>query len=125
MTVSPRILIIDGPRENVDVLKAVFEPRGATVERIRGYRPLAADDSRNRPTLVVVDADSLEPVSPAVPENIAANEPHSNHPQAGRVVLGPLRAGLRRPTDRVLESPYEIAELLQSVESALYEQRAA
>jgi len=97
---------MDGISETAAVLKAVFEPQGARVERRRSCEPVRLD--RVPPHVVVVDlddhhADDLPPTAwPEVPHVVLSSTPgHAAH------------------DPRFLEKPFHYPELVRLVQSLL------
>jgi len=58
------VLVVDGLAETAQVLKAVLEPRGLRVERIRGHQDATEDCARPRPHLLVLHADDVSLARP-------------------------------------------------------------
>lgn len=103
------VVVIDGVPETVQVLRAVLEPRGHRVERVRGYAPELA--SKGDAVLILHDDGASE---------AARRHRYGTTP---RVVIGSLTsdrvpaAGSRG--ERRLEQPFHYAELIRAVESLL------
>jgi CheY-like chemotaxis protein len=108
-----RVLVVDGLSETGEVLKAVLEPRGVAVDRVRGHRHARAAAA---PQIVVIDHDDC-----------AEHEPHA-HPWADvpRVVIGSAdmpadwHPHQPRPADEhYLRKPFEYGELVAAIEDLL------
>ena len=100
-----RILVVDGLAETTEVLKAVFEPLGHSVDRVRQAQ-LAATDSR-RPNVVVWHADEF-----------ADREPRPRFADIPQIVIGKTRLNSAAGTPHFAQ-PFHYVELLQAIESAL------
>ncbi len=103
MTITPRVLVVDGLAETEIVLRAVLEPQGAAVERCRSDH---ADWSQSsRPQVMIVDGD---------------NEAESKFwPDVPRVVLSSARLPDSPSSARFLEKPFHYPELVSLVRSLL------
>ena len=117
MASGPRVLVVDGLSETEEVLKAVLEPRGLRVNRVRGH---CADLSApvDRPSVIVLHADSLPPAP-------APGEPLSDVP---RVIVGSVECvgdndvgdGAHR-----LSHPFQYRELIATIERLIQNGRGA
>ncbi len=101
-----RILVVDGLSETTEVLKAVFEPRGHRVNRIRQTQLAQAAESQ--PSVVVWHERYAE--------ESASRLQFGNVPQ---IVIGRARITSTSSFARHLPSPFQYGELLQAIESAL------
>lgn len=103
---SSSILVVDGPSETTEVLRAVFEPRGHAVNRVRQSQ-LSGDRSQC-PRLVVWHTSEFD-------------EPSATDRFAGipRVVIGRVRLTEPSPAARRFAQPFEYCELLSAIESLL------
>ncbi len=111
MTASKRVLVVDGLSETEEVLRAVFEPRGLSVDRIRsmGSEELSA---RRRPSLMVLHIDE-EPAPAAAPAG------WHNVP---RIVIGAAKisgAAEAASEEHFLEQPFHYGELIRTIERLL------
>ena len=108
MSHGASILVVNGLSETTEVLKAVFEPRGHEVRRVR--RTQLAEPAV-RPGVVVWHDD---------PESDAETIPlDSSLHDVPRVLIGKARlSDSSRGTQRFAQ-PFEYGELLQAVEAAL------
>jgi hypothetical protein len=102
-----RVVVLGGLPETADVLKAVLEPRGWEVARLRGDRPATLEP----PNLVVLHSD---------------DEPRNPWVDVPTVIIGTAEFPDRTDSsdDRpFLAHPFQYAELIQAVDRLL--QRAA
>lgn len=104
-----QVLVIDGAAETADVLKAVLEPRGANVCRVRRFDLTAASsaDETTIPTVVIWDQDEA-----------AAEELSGALAEAPRVVMGSIR-GTAVGGQRFLEKPFRYPDLIQAIEELM------
>jgi len=56
VTSGRRVLVIDGPTETGEVLKAVLEPRGVMIDRVRSHSAVRLPEDSASPRVVVVHA---------------------------------------------------------------------
>lgn len=109
-----RVLVVDGETETEEVLRAVLEPRGLRVDRIRS---MAGSNETLRPSLLVIDDDGSDP--PAAPSEQWQSVP--------RIVIGTARVpegSGSDPTRHFLRKPFQYPELIAAVEQLL-DRRAA
>ena len=99
------ILVVDGLSETTEVLKAVFEPRGHSVSRVRQTQLAACPDSQ--PSVVVWHANE-------------ANErpPQLRFHSIPQIVIGKACVA-DSPQTRQFSQPFQYRELLQAIESVL------
>ena len=57
--VSQRVLVVDGVSDTGDVLKAVLEPRGWQVDRVRRMDQFGEAKLTDRPDVMIVDAEGI------------------------------------------------------------------
>lgn len=109
MTIGQNILVVDGVPETEEVLRAVLEPRGHQVERVRAFE---LDDASPQKHVLVLHDDGPQ---------AARRSKHGNTP---RVVIGSLTSNLLSSDDseRHLSHPFHYAELIRAVESLLNEE---
>lgn len=108
MNVSQRVLVIGGVSDTATVLQAVFEPRGATVERSRTHRPSSAQ-SRFASEVVVIDLDA-EP---------CFDSANNCSQRSNRVLIGSDTPKRISPDDRFLAKPFQYPELVKAIEELL------
>jgi DNA-binding response OmpR family regulator len=117
------VLVVDEISDTAEVLQAVFEPRGVAVNRVR--RLVMPTTAADRPSVIVLDAESLDRAEPA------ADQTWSAVPQ---VIIGTIRPvstseaaeGTEMPGRRYLQKPFQFAELMRAIESLISpEQRPA
>ncbi len=111
MTAQQRVLVVDGLSETEEVLRAVLEPRGLSVDRIRSA---ATDElaSKRRPSVMVLHVDE-DPAPAAAPAGWQ-NDP--------RIVIGSTKvndAGDTATEDHYLEQPFQYGELIRTIERLL------
>jgi CheY-like chemotaxis protein len=111
VTAQQRVLVVDGLSETEEVLRAVLEPRGLTVDRVRraGTEELA---TKRRPSVVVLHVDQ-EPAQAAAPAG------WQNVP---RILIGAtkLNDACEAPAgEHYLEHPFQYGELIRTIEHLL------
>ena len=104
---SPSILVVDGLSETTAVLKAVFEPRGHAVNRVRQSQ-LPSKNSSPGPSVVVWHANEAEDSQAA-----------SQFEGVPRIVIGRASSAISAGGSRRISQPFEYGELLQAIESLL------
>ena len=104
---SPSILVVDGLSETTAVLKAVFEPRGHAVNRIRQSQ-LPSKSCSPEPSVVVWHANEAD-------DSQAANRFEG----VPRIVIGRASGAMSTGGSRRISQPFEYGELLQAIESLL------
>jgi len=110
------VLVVDGLSETEEVLRAVLEPRGLKVDRIRGAVTgenaggrLAA---KRRPSVVVLHVEDG-------PEQIPTSDGWQDVP---RIVIGATKAdgpSQRGGVEHYLEKPFQYGELIRTIERLL------
>lgn len=102
------IIVVDGVPETEQVLRAVLEPRGHQVERVRAFELDAAASDRH--VLVLHDDGSQE-------------ARRTRHGETPRVVIGSMTTEETSSdsSERQLSHPFHYAELIRAVESLLAE----
>jgi hypothetical protein len=116
VTNGQRVLVVDGPPETEEVLKAVLEPQGLEINRIRTHLPQNFQDARP-PHLVILHAEAAETSSP-----IAQAWPDVPRLIIGSVTLPdrPLHgADKSPPREEHLCLPFHYRDLIQAVETLL------
>jgi CheY-like chemotaxis protein len=111
VTAKQRVLVVDGLSETEEVLRAVLEPRGLSVDRIRSAatEELAA---KRRPSVMVLHLDD-DPVRAAAPAG------WQNVP---RIVIGATKVNDARGAsagEHYLEQPFQYGELIRTIERLL------
>lgn len=108
MTTGQRVLVVDGLTETQEVLKAVLEPQGLAVDRIRHHMP--ADEASQRPDVVVIHQD----------DRANGHAQSENWNGVPTVVIGSVQ------TDRVdsngeqyLAKPFQYGDLICAIERLL------
>ncbi|MEX0703413.1 MAG: hypothetical protein WD069_15060 [Planctomycetales bacterium] len=103
-----RVLVVDGLDETEQVLKAVLEPRGLRVDRVRAAAP-SRIASREPPHLLVLHEDGAGSIAPKWRD-------------VPRIVIGRIRERSGRPSDAArhdLPHPFEYGELIAAIERLL------
>jgi len=111
-----RVLVVDEGNDTAEVLQAVLEPRGLTVNRISRLDQTPFPSSEARPAVVVLDADS------SVGANCPDWERWRNVPQ---VIIGTIDVSPKASHTimgdaagrRYLQKPFQFAELVQAIEA--------
>jgi DNA-binding response OmpR family regulator len=109
---------VDEISDTAEVLQAVLEPRGVTVNRVCRWGQTENRTVENRPAVVVYDAESLADGS------LPAGGNWQGVPQ---IILGTIRPVQQDSVNverRYLQKPFQFAELVQAIE-ALIAPRAA
>ncbi|MBS0203769.1 MAG: hypothetical protein JSS49_12765 [Planctomycetes bacterium] len=109
-----RVLVIGGASDTETVLKAVLEPRGATVERSRSHRAKSRSAAGPSPEVVVIDLDAEHD------SGVAACWQKSN-----RVFIGSNFPTSIAADDRFLSKPFQFPELVKVIEELLEARPAA
>jgi DNA-binding response OmpR family regulator len=115
---TERVLVVDEVSDTAEVLQAVLEPHGVSVSRVRRLDPATAAGSEKCPAVVVLKAESMEGT---IPEGL---EGWQHVPQ---VIIGTVRipaadVGVSHAgaaARRVLQSPFQFADLVQAIESLI------
>ena len=113
MTNGQRVLVVDGLAETEEVLKAVLEPQGLEVNRIRTH--FARTAPTHQPHVVILHEDHNASDSPA----------DDSWPDVPRVIIGSVRvprteAG-KDSREHYLSQPFHYRDLIQAVEQLLAE----
>jgi DNA-binding NtrC family response regulator len=112
-----RVLVVDGLAETEQVLRAVLEPRGLAVDRVRRAQVRPDDLVRRCPPHVVVlhldDAPAEGAGTASKSSDAWANVP--------RVLIGETEASppARNAGEHFLEKPFQYGELIQAIERLL------
>ncbi|QDT89236.1 hypothetical protein [Gimesia algae] len=118
MVNGQRVVVFDGLNETEEVLKAILEPRGCSVDRVRQRNSNDLNSNCEIPSIVVVHDDDL-------------NESNTSQPgwnQVPKVVIGSVRKSKitsAGQTTRFLMQPFQYAELIDSIESLLQQSPAS
>ncbi|HEY3965651.1 MAG TPA: hypothetical protein VGM05_13925 [Planctomycetaceae bacterium] len=112
------VLVVDEISDTTAVLQAVLEPRGVAVNRIRNLGGSAAGNAAPRPSVVVLDAESLSGSTPPFGDD------WKNIPQ---VIIGTIHVAEMATIDdpsavplrRYFQKPFQFAELVQAIESLI------
>jgi DNA-binding NtrC family response regulator len=111
VTAKQRVLVVDGLSETEEVLRAVLEPRGLSVDRVRsaGSEELTA---KRRPSVMVLHVDEEPPpaAAPAGWQNVP------------RILIGATKINDACETvaeEHYLEQPFQYGELIRTIERLL------
>lgn len=105
MVIGQRVLLVDGLSETEQVLKAVLEPRGLRVDRVRGHvEPKSGDAAPSVVVLHEVDAD------------LPSGERWGAVP---RVIIGSAQGAADRSSEQCLPHPFQYRELIQAIDRLL------
>jgi DNA-binding response OmpR family regulator len=117
---SQRVLVVDGVSDTGEVLKAVLEPRGWQVDRVRRMDQFGEAKLTERPDVMIVDAETIS----------AGDIPDRELAEVPRVIIGSLR--VTSPDDepgsssrQYLAKPFQYAELLRAIDELLAQPKAA
>jgi hypothetical protein len=106
-----KVLVVDGLLETEEVLRAVLEPRGLEVARVRCDRPATPDSSPDAPDVLVIHQDDAA----------AADSPGFDAwRRVPRVVIGSMKVpagGEHR--QHFLQQPFQYPELVRAIERLL------
>ena len=123
MSNRERVLVVDEISDTAEVLQAVLEPRGVTVNRVSRWGQNEFPTVENRPSVVVYDVESLaDGALPAsgnwhgVPQIIIGTIrlPKSDGAKSDR--KEPAAPDVQR---RYLQKPFQFAELIQAIEALI------
>jgi len=115
-----QVLVVDEMSDTADVLRAVLEPRGLSVNRVRRYEPPELPIPDPRPAVVVLDADAQEAPAAQAWHNV----PLVVIGQV-RITESPVADAPGAPAQRhFLQKPFQFAELVQAVERMIARQRS-
>lgn len=109
MVSGRHVLVVDGQVETEEVLKAVLEPRGLAVNRIRQRN--AVSQKMPAPAVVVVDAES-----------VSADSDRAAWPGVPRVIIGEATVSDRRDGDdaeHYIQKPFQYRDLVLAIEQLL------
>lgn len=106
------IVVFDGLNETEEVLKAVLEPQGCRVNRLRKQNTNEVSNYQKTPSIIIMHDDDS---SDSTTNQLGWNE-------VPKVVIGSVKAS--KPVDtsvstRFLVQPFQYAELIDSIESLL------
>lgn len=108
-----RVVVVGGASDTATVLQAVFESRGATVQRLRNAQTLSADASE----VIVIDLDAEQGVhSNPQPSNL---QPTNPQPTPSRVLIGSRIPEAITSSERFLAKPFHYPELVKMIEELL------
>ena len=112
MVNGQHVVVFDGLNETEEVLKAILEPQGCRVNRIRQQHSGDIMTANEVPSLVVMHDDDAS--------HYARNKPEWN--KIPKIVIGSVKKHASPNSDqstRFLVQPFQYAELIDSIESIL------
>lgn len=112
MVNGQHVVVFDGLNETEEVLKAVLEPQGCRVNRIRQQHSDCLSTQNEVPSIVVVHDDDAD--------QFATSQPGWN--QVPKVVIGSVNkahTAKQNQSSRFLVQPFQYAELIDSIETLL------
>lgn len=111
------VVVLDGLHETEEVLKAVLEPQGCRVNRIRKPQSGNLIAKQDLPSIVVLHDDDLA----------ASSQDQPGWDEIPKVVIGSVKVpstDQAEPSTRFLVQPFQYAELIDSIESLLNQPRS-
>ena len=114
MSERERVLVVDAVSDTAEVLRAILEPRGMTVNRVRRLDEREIPAAAEPPAVLVLDADSSGPLAAG----------WSRLQSVPQVIIGTWRSveagesACGAPT-RYLHKPFQFAELVQAIEALI------
>ena len=112
MVNGQHVVVFDGLNETEEVLKAVLEPQGCRVNRIRQQHSDHLNSPNEVPSIVVVHDDDAD--------QFATRQP--DWKQVPKVVIGSVskaNTAKQSQSTRFLVQPFQYAELIDSIETLL------
>ena len=120
MSNCERVLVVDEVSDTAEVLQAVLEPRGLTVNRVRRMELADQSATANRPAVLIVDAEGWNDACPTMSSGWQA---------VPQVIIGLVRVTEETTepvaTRRFLRKPFQYADLVQAIESLIRQEPAA
>lgn len=117
MVSGQHVVVLDGLNETEEVLKAVLEPQGCRVNRIRKQHSSETVTENDLPSIVVLHGDDLSDAASTQPD----------WQQVPKVIIGSVKTSPIQQSDqstRFLVQPFQYAELIDSIESLLNQPEA-
>ncbi|WP_145108079.1 response regulator [Gimesia panareensis] len=117
MVNGQHVVVLDGLHETEEVLKAVLEPQGCRVNRIRKPQTGNLIAEQDLPSIVVLHDDDLA----------ASSKDQPGWDEIPKVVIGSVKVpstNQAEPSTRFLVQPFQYAELIDSIESLLNQPRS-
>lgn len=106
MANQQHVLVVDGPAETETVLRAVMNPKGVAVTRVRsGMADRSCDQTSAEPNLVVLHDQEQMDGWPGVP----------------RVFIGKATVSIGGSRSCCLDGPFEYPELVAAIDRLLTE----
>ena len=133
MSNRERVLVVDEISDTAEVLQAVLEPRGVTVNRVSRWGQNEFPTVENRPAVIVYDVESLvDGALPAsgnwhgVPQIIIGTIrlPKSDGAKSDGAKSDGAKSDRNEPAApdvqrRYLQKPFQFTELIQAIESLI------
>jgi DNA-binding response OmpR family regulator len=116
-----RVLVVDGLSETEEVLKAVLEPRGLKVDRIRTRRLTSSQyttSARANTAAPQVQVVVLHEEEVTLEGNVAQRDSWGQTP---RVIIGSAKVAATGAGEHYLQKPFQYRELIQAIERLLEE----
>ncbi len=123
MSNRERVLVVDGVADTAEVLQAVLEPRGVTVNRVSRWGQAELPTLEDRPAVVVYDAESLADGGSPSDQDLHG---------VPQIIIGTMRvansvdkvdsngnAAAPHSSRRYLQKPFHFAELVQAIEALI------
>lgn len=115
MVSGQRVLVVDGLAETEQVLKAVLEPRGLHVDRVRrGTPPLSCTEEPKKRAPVAARPNVL-----VLHEDVEDAGGLDQWGQIPRVIIGSMRVPERSDSGEYLPHPFQYRELIGAIERLL------
>lgn len=111
---TPHVLVIDDASDTEIVLKAVLEPRGATVERSRGHFLDSYIERVASPDVLVIDLDA----------GANASDSREAWSQLPQVLIGTSPPVVSSQRATFIEKPFQYPELVRVIQQFLDEPAA-
>jgi len=114
-----RILVVDEVSDTAEVLQAVLEPRGLTVNRVRRLDSAIAAGDASRPAVVVLNVESTDS---------RGSSEWKDWQDVPLVIIGTARLAVAASngsaecmpaTRRILQKPFQFAELIAAIEAMI------
>lgn len=116
MTLAQRVLLVDGLAETEEVLRAVLEPRGLAVDRIRGGDAgefaRRQSSANRRPSVVVLHVE----------EGLEKMPSSDGWQDVPRIFIGATKTAKSTHLatgEHYLEKPFQYGELIRTIERLL------
>ena len=112
-----RLLVVDGQSETAEVLRAIFEPRGLEIDRVKADTNRHTDAEQNANVVVLHEASNSHAASGSgtsdVPRVIIGRMERTRSSRSVSVTDAPSTS------ERYLAEPFHYGELIQAIEDLL------